>query len=541
MSKRQPKTCYWQDAPMPRNQLVLISETLEERIPAEHPVRAVDEMLDRLEWSDWEAEYHGSFGKPPIHPSVLSKVILFGIIRGIRSSRKIEYEIKHSIDFMWLVSGRTIDHTTISNFRRDHQNPLKKLYRDMVRLAIELGVAKLSDLCIDGTRVLANANRYKTLTAEKAQKLLDELDRQIAAAIKEMESTDELDDLFDDGQKADQLPESLRDSEERRTQLDAAISKLNQMDADRSSWVKDAKKNPAQLPTTDPDSRILPNKEGGYAANYTPMIVTDEASGLIVDADVLIGNVEHTALASMVDTVQSEYGVKPETVMGDTAYSAGENLTAMEERDIELLSPLAQPKCNNNPAIREDLTQPVADEDIDRLPNNPQTKRFDKTAFVYDEEQDCYYCPAGKQLPRSGQEKKKKVPNGKVIHQLNYTCYECAGCPLADRCRANPNAKKGRKVTHDIHEAARRRQRKRMKTDEAKERYKRRQHAGETPFAVIKASFLLRQFLLRTVEGVQTEWIWHCAAFNLKRLMNMLATLRAERDQTQAIEQAATI
>lgn len=534
MSKRQPKVSYWQDAPMPRCQLVLFAETLEDRIPTDHPVRAVDEMLDRLDWSQWEAEYHGSFGKPPIHPSILCKVLLFAILRGVRSSRKIEYEIKHSIDFIWLVSGRTIDHSTVSNFRRDHPTQVKKMYRDMVRLAIDLKVAKLSELCIDGSRVLANANRYKTLTAEKAQRLLDELEQQIASAMKEIETSDELDELFDDGQKADQLPPALRDMEVRRAKLDEAIAKLQQLDVDRSSWVKDAKKNPAQLPTTDPDSRILPNKEGGYAANYTPMVVTDEASGMIVDADVLIGNVEHTALPTMVDTVQSEYDVTVETVMGDTAYSSGENLTEMEERKIELLSPLAEPKCQDNPAIRDDLSQPVAAEDLDRLPLNPQTKRFDKTAFVYDKADDCYYCPAGKKLPRSGSE--KKVRHGKTGRQLNYTCYDCAGCPLADRCRANPNAKKGRKVTHDVHESARRRQRARMKTAEAKERYKRRQHAGETPFANIKACFSLRRFSLRGIEGVQTEWLWHCTAFNLKRLLNILAALR---DNTQQTEQPA--
>jgi transposase len=512
---------------MPRGQLVLFAETLEERIPADHPVRALDEMLDRLDWNEWEAEYHGSFGKPPIHPSVLCKVLLFAILRGVRSSRKIEYEIKHSIDFIWLVSGRTIDHTTLSNFRRDHQQQVKKLYRDMVRLAIDLGVAKLSELCIDGTRVLANANRYKTLTAAKAEKLLAELDQQITSAMQEIETSDELDDLFDDGQKADQLPEPLRDMQARRAKLDEAIAKLQQMDADRSSWVTDAKKNPAQLPKTDPDSRILPNKEGGYAANYTPMAVTDEASGLIVDADVLIGNVEHTALATMVDTVQSEYEVVVETVMGDTAYSAGENLTAMEEREIELLAPLAEPKCKDNPALRDDLSQPVAAEDWDRLPQNRQTKRLDKTAFVYDEAADCYHCPAGKTLPRRGN-KTKQTRSGKVSCHMSYTCDDCIGCPLADRCRANPDTKTGRTITHDVHESARRRQRARMKTAAAKERYKRRQHAGETPFAVIKSCFQLRRFLLRGIEGVQTEWFWHTTAFNLKRLLNLMAVSCAE-------------
>ncbi len=407
MSKRQPKIDYWRTAPMPRGQLVLFPTTLEQRIPDDHPVRAVDEMLDRLDWSEWEAKYHGAAGQPPIHPS------------------------------------------------------------------------------------------------------------------------DELDELFDDGQKADQLPEALRELQARREMLDKAVTTLGQMDADRSSWVKDAKKNPAQLPITDPDSRILPNKEGGYAANYTPMAVTDEASGLIVDADVLIGNVEHAVMGAMVDAVRDEYGVAVDTMMADTAYSDGENLTAMQQREVELLAPLAEPKCKNNPAIRDDPQHPVAEDDLGRLPVNPRTRRLDKSAFVYDEADDCYYCPAGKKLPRSGSEK-KKTGGGKVIMQANYTCRDCVGCALADRCRKDPNAKKGRKITHDENEPARRRHRQRMATADAKERYKRRQHVGETPFAVIKACFGLRRFLLRGIEGVQTEWLWHCTAFNLKRMLNLLASLRAD-------------
>ena len=194
---------------MPRDQIVLFATSLEERVPDDHPVRLLDEILDQLDWSDWEAEYHGALGQPPIHPSVLAKTLLFALIRRIRSSRQIEYNIQHSIDFMWLVSGRTIDHVTLSEFRRKHQKQLKKIYRRMVQLAIDLKVAKLAELCIDGTRVLANANRYKTWTAERLQKALGELDGQIAKALQEMESADQMDELFDDGQAADQLPAPL--------------------------------------------------------------------------------------------------------------------------------------------------------------------------------------------------------------------------------------------------------------------------------------------------------------------------------------------
>ena len=150
---------------MPREQLVLFADTLEQRIPEDHPVSILDEILSRMDWSGWETEYHGRRGQPPIHPSIMSKVLLFGMIRRIRSSRRIEDNLRHSIDFMWLASGRAIDHTTLSEFRRKHPEQLKDIYRQMVRPAIQLGVAKLSELCIDGTRVKADASRFNTLTA----------------------------------------------------------------------------------------------------------------------------------------------------------------------------------------------------------------------------------------------------------------------------------------------------------------------------------------------------------------------------------------
>ncbi len=182
MSRRKPKTVYWQDAPAPRKQLVLIPESLESLIPLDHPVRLVDELLDRLDWTPYEAKYHGRRGQPPIHPAVLAKVLLFAMLRRLRSSRQIEYEVKHSVDFMWLASGRRIDHTTLSEFRRQHTDALRDIFKQMIKLAIDLGIAKLSELCIDGTRVLADANRYKTWTAERLERALAKSDKQLAEA-----------------------------------------------------------------------------------------------------------------------------------------------------------------------------------------------------------------------------------------------------------------------------------------------------------------------------------------------------------------------
>lgn len=531
MSKRQAKAFYWQDAPIPREQLVLLPTALELVIPRDHPVRLVDEILDRLDWKDWEAKYHGRVGQPPIHPSVLAKVLLFAMIRRIRSSRQIEYHLKHSIDFMWLTSGRQIDHTTISEFRRQNSKELRDIFKKMIKLGMDLGMANLAELCIDGTRILGNANRYKTWTNERLARALEYLDAEIAEALNSLEKHDaQEEDLLGQDISSDHLPESVANMQERREKLAAAMEKMKSMDEARTA---NGTKGPAQLPKTDIDSRILPNKEGGYAANYTPMVTTETGSGLIVDAEVVIGNVEHDQLSEIIERVETEFGVDIERVLADSAYTTGENLTVAEGKSIELIGPLAETKRENNPAERDDLTQPVAAEDVARLPINAQTKRFDKAAFIYDAEADCYRCPAGKELPHRTTEN-TTYRGGKPVERKVYTCNACAGCQLAGMCRKNPESPRGREIMHDEHEGARRRHRARMATPVAQEAYARRQHIGELPFAVIKCMFDMRRFLLRGIEGVGQEWRWAATAFNLKKIMSHLAALRASASKVNA-------
>ena len=521
------KVAYWQDAPMPREQLVMFARRLEDVIPEDHPVRLFEEILDAVDWTAWEAEYHGTRGQPPIHPSLLAKVLLFAMVRGLRSSRKIEYAVKHSIDFIWLVSGRQIDHTTISIFRKKHTAALKELNADLIRVAAKMGAAKLSEVCLDGTRVLANACRSKTYKLEQVEQLIRENRTELEKALQETHSSDAEEDVLDDGSSADRLPAELADKKARLQLLEQVKAQLLEMEATRKKEGIDPEKNPAQLPSTDPDSRILPNKEGGYAPNYTPLVMTETMNGFIVAADVFTGNVEHTKLVGLVDWVSAEFTEKPATVLADGAYSTGPNLEALDQREIELLSPLptGDPPAEN-PAIRPDPSQPVPEEQIDRLPLNAQTKRFDKAAFVYDEKQDVYFCPAGQQLPPKYHENRQQ--QGQTIRRTIYLSSSCSGCPLANRCLGNPNGKSGRRVSRDQYEARRLQHADKMKQDATKERYRKRLHIAETPFAVLKAAFGLRQFLLRGLAGVRQEWNWATATFNLKKLMAITAGLRAK-------------
>ncbi len=86
---------------MPREQLVLIPTHLEDMIPEDHPVRLLDELLNLMDWTEYESVYHGARGQPPIIRRCSAKCCWFAMIRRIRSSRLIEYEVTHSIDFIW--------------------------------------------------------------------------------------------------------------------------------------------------------------------------------------------------------------------------------------------------------------------------------------------------------------------------------------------------------------------------------------------------------------------------------------------------------
>ena len=68
----------------------------------------------------------------------------------------------------------------------------------------------------------------------------------------------------------------------------------------------------------------------------------------------------------------------------------------------------------------------------------------------------------------------------------------------------------------------------RMNKDASKELYKQRMWIGETPFAHIKEAMGIRQFLLRGLTKVQTEWRWACTAFNMGKLVRELTRLRSE-------------
>ena len=525
LSWRSAGMSYFARPVQSRHQRTLIPTTLDDAVSDEHEVRWLDEILSDFDWSDFEAEYCQVRGQPGIHPRVVASVLLYGMVRRIRSSRILEYMTRNNIDFMWLTEGRVIDHSTLCGFRKRFKKELRGLFLQTCQYAGKMGLIQLGEVTFDGTRVKANNGRYETWTIGDVEQRLRELEERFGQWLEEAEETDAAEDeCF--GLLSDRpLPPHLADAKSRLQRLKEIKEELQAADAARRKEGIDPTKNPAQLPSTDPDSKVMPNKEGGHAPNYTPLIGVDTTSDFIVYADVIPDVAENKQTVFMVDQIREDFKKQPEAVLADALHSTGPNIQAMEERGVDFVSPLVREPAVNNPAIREDPTQPVPEAAWSELPMSPQKKTLDKSCFVYDKTADQYYCPLGHTL--DFEKTKPETRQGQKTTVRVYRCASCEGCPLASRCIAETN-KQGRTITRDAYTEVREGHAAKMQTPEAQARYQRRFHAGETPFGWLKQTLGLRQFLLRGLENVRTEWLWACTAYNFKKLLIVRGRMRAE-------------
>ncbi len=509
----------WAKAPQPREQMVLFPTRLDEAVPPGHVVRLFDEILGRTDWSGWEADYDRKRGQPPIPPRVVAGVILYGLLMRIRSTRVLEESLQTRFDFLWLAEGRSIDHTTISKFRVKNAGRLMELFVQTGLIARQMGWLKLETLAFDGTRIRSNNRRSGTRTPEELREAKAELAAKFAELEKKIAAADLRDEEVLGGDSPTQLAAELADVQQQQRKLDAAWAELERLEQAGQAI-------PKRLPLTDPQSRVAPNKEGGFAPNYTPLATVDVASGLIVSVDVIQHTDEDKHLIAAIEDVQRNFSLDapPPEMLTDGLNGTAENLAQCAARNVTVYSPIADGPVDN-PALRDDPTTPVAEADRRRLPtkttktNGKESKTLDKHAFVYVEAEDCYRCPEGKKLSPVATIHETRNGRDRVRRQYKSEAVDCDACPLRALCLSGQSRR--REIRREQHETHLARQRERMRTKEAKKKYAQRRHPGERPFAVIKQFFGARQFLTRCLQRVKQEWLWLATAFNLKQLVGL--------------------
>ena len=118
---------------------------LEENIEKEDEIRVIDKIVEELDLKKigyQEKVRKNNAGRPRYDAKTMIKLYIYGYRKGIRSGRKLEEACKYDIRFQWLLNKRMPDANTINDFRKEQIEMLRKMFYEINRKYIELGIIK---------------------------------------------------------------------------------------------------------------------------------------------------------------------------------------------------------------------------------------------------------------------------------------------------------------------------------------------------------------------------------------------------------------
>ena len=147
--------------PLVRDQAWLLPPTLNDLLPEDHPARFVAAFIDALDTAalaEMAIDRGGdALGAPAYHPDALLGVWLYGFMTGLRSCRKLEAACRDQIPFLWLTGWQHPDHNTLWRFYRAHRPAMRRLLKQTIVTAVDVGLVDLAVQAVDGTKVGASA------------------------------------------------------------------------------------------------------------------------------------------------------------------------------------------------------------------------------------------------------------------------------------------------------------------------------------------------------------------------------------------------
>lgn len=499
--------------PYQQRQLLAIPPTLDELVPAAHPARVVNDVIDRLDLEPLLKAYHIR-GSSSYHPQMLLKVLVYGYVTNTYSSRKLAAACRESVYLMWLSSMSYPDHNTINRFRGVRlKHALRDVFEDVVKLLAEEGLISIEEVNTDGTKIEANANRYTFVwkkaiqtNKEKMKKQLSEIwDYAQSVAKEEDRLPDPPDFTLIDSEKVnatvDKLNEKLSSREDVSRQVKSklryiskhypqAIARYEQQEAllgERNSYSK-----------TDTDATFMRMKEdhmrnGQLKPGYNVQIST--SNQFIVNYTIHSNTTDTNTLGAHLAQHEASFGKAPQALTADAGYGSEENYTLLEQKGVTAF-------------VKYGMF------DKEQNENHNRKHPFSADKLFYNREQDCYICPMGQQMYYIGNGK-RKTTTGFVQISRRYQARNCEGCPLNGVCHkskgnriieVNENLNRLKLKAHSL-----------LNSEEGIERRKKRCFDVEPTFGNIKHNHGFKRFLLRGKEKVEIEWGLIAIAQNLRK------------------------
>lgn len=86
---------------------------LEDHIPADHQLRAIDRFVDLSDLRGYLAPFYSTTGRPSVDPELMIRMLIVGYCYGIRSERRLCEEVHLNLAFRWFcrlgLGSRSLD------------------------------------------------------------------------------------------------------------------------------------------------------------------------------------------------------------------------------------------------------------------------------------------------------------------------------------------------------------------------------------------------------------------------------------------------
>jgi len=494
-------------------QMFLLPPNLEELIEKHHPVRIVNDIIEKIDIEPLKRQYKGG-GTSSYNPKMLLKVMVYGYLRNVYSSRKIEEMLKENIHMMWISGMNKPDHHTINRFRSERlKKVLEKIFRQIVELLIEAGQLTIKEIYIDGTKIEANANKYTFVWGKAVKRNKERIKQQLKELWEYSQRIAESEDKEEDREEFEEIdPEKV---EETIKKIDEALKdkpvnkKVKQkLSYGKKNWSKNLKKYEEQekklgernsYSKTDEEATFMRMKEdhmlnGQLKAGYNVQI--SSSNQYIVNYSLHQKPTDTTTLPDHIESYKEKYGTVPKVIVADAGYGSEENYEYLERRKIE-----GYVKYNY---FDKEQKKTKADK-------NP----FTADKLYYNQEDDCYYCPMGQQMKNVGQ-RRRKSENGYSKTMSIYQAINCNRCPLRGVCH-NQEDNRIISVSHRGN-YLRKQAKEKLETEEGIKYRKKRPVEAEPVFGNIKQNKKFKRFYLRGLQKVKTEFGLIAIAHNLAKL-----------------------
>lgn len=499
--------------PYDQQQILALPPSLEELIPATHPVRVVNEVINKLNIEPLLKAYKIR-GSSSYHPQMLLKVLVYGYVTNTYSSRKLAAACKESVYLMWLSSMSYPDHNTINRFRGVRlKNALRSVFEDVVKLLAEEGLLSIEEVNTDGTKIEANANKYtfvwKKAIATNKEKMANQLDEIWQYAQKVASEEDKMPEQPDfttiDSSKVNATVELLNEKLAGKEGIDKKVKaklkyvtkhypvnivKYEQQEAilkERNSYSK-----------TDPDATFMRMKEdhmknGQLKPGYNVQIST--SNQFIVNYTIHSNPTDTNTLSAHLAQHEASFGKGAQVLIADAGYGSEENYMLLEQKKTTAF-----------------VKYGMFDKEQNETHNNKHP--FAANKLFYNQEKDCYICPMGQPMDYIGTGT-RETSTGFEQTLKRYQARNCANCPLNGACHKS----KGNRII-EINENLNRLKQKAhtlLTSEEGIERRKKRCFDVEPTFGNIKQNHGFKRFMLRGEEKVELEWGLVAIAQNLRK------------------------